>query len=183
MGVASAKTARLVWNRGRAYSAGRARLNIRDMLEAKLNTHLLEVCSRCGACFSICPSCIMLPGYDPREVIKDIISGDWEKWLSSKAIWQCLECHHCLELCFQHYGFENAMTAMRLLAAKKGVHPPQVKRGFDMFVKTGRLGEPVLPARKKLNLPEPKNSGKDEFLKMLSAYKASKTVPSKKDAT
>ena len=144
------------------------------MLEAKLNTHLLEVCSRCGACFSICPSCIMLPGYDPREVIKDIISGDWEKWLSSKAIWQCLECDHCLELCFQHYGFESAMTAMRNIAAKRGIHPVQVKRGWDMFVKTSRLGEPLLPARKKLGLPEPNKSGAEDLKKMHALLKESR---------
>ena len=152
------------------------------MLTEELNLNLLQKCAECGACYDICPSCLNLEGYDPRAIIKSILAGDYEKGLSSDSIWQCLECHQCLEMCFQHYGFENAMTAMRLLAAKKGVHPPQVKRGFDMFVKTGRLGEPVLPARKKLNLPEQKNSGKDEFLKMLSAYKASKTVPSKKDA-
>ena len=141
------------------------------MLEARLNIQLLELCSRCGACFSICPSCITLPGYDPREVIKDIISGDWEKWLSSKAIWQCLECHHCLELCFQHYGFESAMTALRTIAAKQGIHPVQVKRGWEMFVKTSRLGEPALPARKKLGLPEPKKSGVEDFKKMYSILK------------
>ncbi len=141
------------------------------MLEARLNIQLLELCSRCGACFSICPSCVTLPGYDPREVIKDIISGDWEKWLSSKAIWQCLECHYCLELCFQHYGFESAMTAMRTIAAKRGIHPIQVKRGWEMFVKTSRLGEPTLPARKKLGLPEPKKSGVEEFKKMYSILK------------
>lgn len=141
------------------------------MLEARLNIQLLELCSRCGACFSICPSCITLPGYDPREVIKDIISGDWEKWLSSKAIWQCLECHHCLELCFQHYGFESAMTAMRTIAAKRGIHPVQVKRGWEMFVKTSRLGEPALPARKKLGLPEPNKSGVEDFKKMHALLK------------
>ncbi|MCR4286838.1 MAG: 4Fe-4S dicluster domain-containing protein [Deltaproteobacteria bacterium] len=141
------------------------------MLEARLNIQLLELCSRCGACFSICPSCITLPGYDPREVIKDIISGDWEKWLSSKAIWQCLECHHCLELCFQHYGFESAMTALRTIAAKQGIHPVQVKRGWEMFVKTSRLGEPALPARKKLGLPEPKKSGVEDFKKMHALLK------------
>ncbi|MBI5237598.1 MAG: 4Fe-4S dicluster domain-containing protein [Deltaproteobacteria bacterium] len=141
------------------------------MLEASLNIQLLELCSRCGACFSICPSCITLPGYDPREVIKDIISGHWEKWLSSKAIWQCLECHHCLELCFQHYGFENAMTAMRSIATRRGIHPVQVKRGWEMFVKTSRLGEPALPARKKLGLPEPKKSGAEEFKKMCALLK------------
>jgi len=149
------------------------------MLEANLNIKLLEQCSKCGACYSICPSCENLPGYDPREVIKDILGGKFEKWLTSKAIWQCLECHYCLEMCYQHYGFENAMTALRTVAAKRGLHPPQIKRGWDMFIKTGKLGEPALPARKKLGLPEPAASGAEEFKKLYALLKAKKAEKKK----
>lgn len=136
------------------------------MLDAKLDFKLLEMCSKCGACYAICPSCVNIPGYDPRAVIKDILDGAHEKWINHHSIWECLECHYCLEMCYQHYGFESAMTALRSIATRKGAHPPQVKRGWDMFVKTSRLGEPALPARKKLGLPEPKASGADEFRKL-----------------
>ncbi|MBI5874326.1 MAG: 4Fe-4S dicluster domain-containing protein [Deltaproteobacteria bacterium] len=140
-----------------------------------LNIKLLEVCSKCGACYHICPSCLNLnEGYDPRAVIKDILAGQYEKWLSHKSIWQCLECHHCLEICFQHYGFENAMAAMRTLASKKGLAPTQVKRGWDMFIKTSRLGEPAAPARKKLGLPEAAKSGAEDFKKILKIYQERK---------
>ena len=144
-----------------------------------LNLKLLEVCSRCGACYHICPSCINLPDYDPRAVIKDILAGKYEKWLNHESIWQCLECHHCLEICFQHYGFENAMAAMRTVASKKGITSPQVKRGWDMFIKTGRLGEPMASARKKLNLPEAAKSGAEDFKKMVKIYQEEKTAGSK----
>ena len=136
------------------------------MLEAKLDLKLLEMCSKCGACYAICPSCVNIPGYDPRAVISDILEGEHEKWINHHSIWECLECHFCLEMCYQHYGFENAMTALRNIATRKGSHPPQVKRGWEMFVKTSRLGEPALPARKKLGLPEPKASGAEEFRKL-----------------
>ncbi len=144
-----------------------------------LDLKLLEVCSRCGACYHICPSCLNLPDYDPRAVIKDILAGKYEKWLNHKSIWQCLECHHCLEICFQRYGFENAMTAMRTVASKKGITSPQVKRGWDMFIKTGRLGEPMASARKKLNLPESAKSGAEDFKKMVKLYQEEKTAGSK----
>ena len=139
-----------------------------------LNLKLLEKCNKCGACYHICPSCLNLEGYDPRAVIKDILAGTYEKWLNHKSIWQCLECHHCLEICFQHYGFENAMTAIRTLSAKKGITPPQVKRGWEMFIKTSRLGEPMAPARKKLNLPEAAKSGVEDFKKILKIYQEKK---------
>jgi len=150
------------------------------MIEARLDMKLLEMCSKCGACFSICPACQYLPGYDPRAVIADILKGEWEKWIPSKSIWQCLECHHCLETCFQHYGFENAMTALRTVAAKRGAHPVQVKRGWDMFVKTSRLGEPALPARKKLDLPPPKDAGAAEFKKLHALIKTAREEKAKR---
>ena len=144
-----------------------------------LDLKLLEVCSRCGACYHICPSCLNLPDYDPRAVMKDILAGKYEKWLNHKSIYQCLECHHCLEICFQHYGFENAMAAMRTVASKKGITSPQVKRGWDMFIKTGRLGEPMASARKKLNLPEAAKSVAEDFKKMVKIYQEEKTAGSK----
>lgn len=145
-------------------------------MKKELDFNLLQKCSECGACYDVCPSCLHLTGYDPRAVIKGILAGEAEKFINSDQIWQCLECHQCLELCFQHYGFENAMTAMRLYATKKGIHPPQVKRGWDMFAKTGRLGDPAMPARKKLDLPEPAESGKEEFLKLIAGYRKKKTA-------
>jgi heterodisulfide reductase subunit C len=140
------------------------------MLESRLDLKLLDVCSRCGACYDLCPCCLHIEGYDPRAVITDILKGEFERWLTSKHIWQCLECHHCLEICFQHYGFENAMAAMRTLATKKGLNPPQVKKGWEMFIKTGRLGEPKEAQRKRLGLPEARLSGKEDFLKLVEAY-------------
>ncbi len=146
------------------------------MSDKKLNLDLLKKCGECGACFDLCPSSLHIEGYDPRAVIKAILGGDKAELdgvLNSKQIWQCLECHHCLEMCYQHYGFESAMTAMRLLATKRGIHPIQVKKGWDMFAKTGRLGEPNMGARKRLGLPEPAASGKEEFLKLFELYKES----------
>lgn len=140
----------------------------------RLDYKLLELCLRCGACYHICPSSLNLKGYDPRAVIRDILNNDHEKWLTSESVWQCLECHQCLEMCFQHYGFENAMTAMRLLASKKGHYPVQVKRGWDMFIKTSRLGDPALPARKKLGLPAPAKDANEEFQKMAAIYREHK---------
>ena len=139
-----------------------------------LDFKLLESCRKCGACYVICPSCINLSGYDPRAVIVDILAGKQDKWLDHKSIWQCLECHECLEMCGQHYGFENAMTAMRALAIQKGKFPPQIKRGWDMFVKSSRLGEPTPAGRKKYGLPPASESGAGEFTAMIAAMKAKK---------
>ncbi len=146
------------------------------MLQLELDMNRLKKCADCGGCYDICPSCVYLPGYDPRAVIKDILAGDYERWLTHKSIWQCLECHYCLEICYQHYGFESAMTAMRTIACKRGLQPEQVKRGWTMFAKTGKLGDPALPARKKFGLPEPTKSGGDEFLVLYERIKGVKEL-------
>ena len=59
-------------------------------------------------------------------------------------------------------------------AAKKGTTPPQVKKGWDIFMKTGKLGEPTASARKKLNLPEAAKSGAEDFKKIVKIYQERK---------
>lgn len=143
------------------------------MLQETLDFNLLKMCADCGACYDICPSSLHFEEYDPRAVIKDIVAGTHEKWITHDSIWQCLECHYCVEMCYQHYGFENAMTAMRRLATQHGHHPPQLKKGWDMFVKSSKLGEPAMPARKKFGLPAPPKSDVETFAKLVEAYKES----------
>ncbi|MEK6790189.1 MAG: hypothetical protein AABY45_00625, partial [Deltaproteobacteria bacterium] len=57
------------------------------------------------------------------------------------------------------------------VATKRGIFPVQVKRGWDMFAKTGKLGEPAMPARKKMGLPAPAISGGDELKKLCALLK------------
>jgi hypothetical protein len=66
------------------------------------------------------------------------------------------------------------MAAMRTVASKKGLATSQVKRGWDMFIKTSRLGEPMASARKKLNLPEAAKSGAEDFKKLVKIYQEKK---------
>lgn len=75
------------------------------------------------------------------------------------------------------------MTAMRTLAAKRGLTPAQVKRGWDMFIKTSRLGEPALPARKKLGLPEAAKGGAEDFKKIVKIYQERKESEARRQKT
>lgn len=72
------------------------------------------------------------------------------------------------------------MRAIRTIATKKGLAPPQVKKGWDMFIKTGKLGEPSAAARKKLNLPEAAKSGIEDFKKILNIYQERKESEARK---
>ncbi|MFQ6111518.1 MAG: hypothetical protein ACE5LX_05745, partial [Nitrospinota bacterium] len=97
---------------------------------------------------------------------RDILRGDGEQHLTSEQIWQCVECHTCTEMCPQVYSWETVMQGIKAEAMRRGLAPEQVKRGIELWQKTGRLGEPKLPARKKLGLPEPAKGGLEHLKKL-----------------
>lgn len=119
----------------------------------------VKKCIECRGCEHDCPSFKVVEGYNPTVVLKDILAGRAESWVNSPMIWQCLECHTCSERCPQKYSWETVMTALKKEAVNQGLMPEPVAKGWQMFVKTGRLGDPRLPARRKYGLPEPRALG------------------------
>ncbi|MDI6870438.1 MAG: heterodisulfide reductase-related iron-sulfur binding cluster [Bacillota bacterium] len=127
-----------------------------------------ERCYRCGACVSDCPVAQSQPGFDPNALIGLFVQGRSGELLADGSFWQCLECHTCLELCPQRFGMEQVFTALKHLAIQRRQLPGGVKIGVDMFVKTGRLGEPDLRTRRKLGLSDPPAAGAEELRQLLA---------------
>lgn len=123
----------------------------------------IKRCVECRGCEHDCPSFIVIESYDPTRMNLDILAGRTEKWLSSEMIWQCVECHACTERCPQKYSWELVFTSLKKEAIGRGLVPEAVSKGYQMFEKTGRLGEPRIPPRKKLGLPEPPRSGYEDL--------------------
>ncbi len=137
----------------------------------------LERCLACGGCRQNCPIYLKFENYRPEEVIRDILSGDAEQHLASEQAWQCAECHTCTEMCPQVYSWETVMRGIKSEAMRRGLAPEQVKRGIEMWRKTGKLGEPKLPARKKLGLPEPARSGLEDLKKLAELLRKNEQEP------
>jgi CoB--CoM heterodisulfide reductase subunit B len=110
-------------------------------------------CYDCQACRNDCPMSLNFKSYDPSLIIKMILDNDVERAMSSKIVWECLECHTCSELCPQNYSWETVLTTLKNIAIKNQVNPQKVKKAEELFFKTLRLGDPQEGARKKLGLP------------------------------
>lgn len=137
------------------------------MLE--LDLEVLKRCAECRGCENDCPAFLTLEGYNPYLIVKAILEGRGEEYLDSEMIWQCLECHTCLEVCPQNYSWEKIMTALKKEAIKRGKIPKTVTKGKEAFLKTGRLGDPRIPPREKMGLPEPKKLCFEDFKKLVCA--------------
>ena len=140
----------------------------RPMLE--LDLEVLKRCKECRGCETDCPAYLTIEGYSPCYLIKAILEGRIEECLESDMIWQCLECHTCLEVCPQCYSWEKVMTALKQEAIKRGKAPKTVSKGRDTFLKTGRLGDPRIPPREKMKLPKPQEVGLEDFKKLVCAF-------------
>lgn len=128
-----------------------------------------ERCYRCGACLSDCPVAQAEPSFDPNALVGLFVQGRIGELLEAGEFWRCLECHTCSELCPQRFGMERVFTALKHLAIQRRQLPGGVKIGLGMFVKTGRLGEPDLRARRKLGLEDPPATGAEELRRLLSS--------------
>lgn len=124
-------------------------------------------CYNCRACKNDCPMSLAFESYDPPSVIKMILDNDVERAMSSKIVWECLECHTCVELCPQNYSWEKVLTTLKNIAIKNDVSPVKVKKAGELFFKTLKLGDPQEGMRKKLGLPPVKKTADAEFKKIL----------------
>jgi heterodisulfide reductase subunit C len=79
----------------------------------------LENCLQCGKCVGICPVAGLSPSYNPRQIIRDILSGNEERWLKSEEIWRCFWCAGCYTVCPSDIHFPLLMMQLRYYAAEK----------------------------------------------------------------
>lgn len=125
-------------------------------------------CYDCQACRNDCPMSLAFESYNPPFIIKMILENDVERAISSKIIWECLECHTCSELCPQHYSWETVLTTLKNISIKNNMPPQKVKKAEELFFKTLRLGDPQEGIRKKMGLPPVKKSIGEDFKKLIN---------------
>ena len=136
-------------------------------VEKTVDMKVLQDCYRCGACVDDCPAAQVCEDFNPQEIVGKMLAGEIEELINDPRIWECLECHTCYEMCPQKFGMEKVITLLKHLAIQRGVMPSPAKAGIDIFMKTGKLGEPSKSQRKKLGLGEFPASGQEELIKLL----------------
>lgn len=150
-------------NTGSFYEKRHSQAERVKKVEEAFDLESLERCFQCGACLDDCPGCLNFPDFQPDQIMRKVLEGKADELLTQQEIWHCLECHTCYELCPQRFGMETVFTTLKRMAINKGLIPATVKQAIETFEKTAKLGEPQKTQRKKLNLPEPTESGVKEW--------------------
>lgn len=73
--------------------------NLREEVDAYGLVDNIESCLQCGKCTGACPVARVSPSFNPRQIIRDILMGQKERWLDSEEIWRCFWCAGCYSLC------------------------------------------------------------------------------------
>ncbi|GAV26480.1 heterodisulfide reductase, B/C subunits [Carboxydothermus islandicus] len=130
------------------------------------NEEVLKRCLTCGACEYDCPSA-RTGVMSPQGVIKRFLNGEIEELINSPEIWECVECHTCLEYCPQRFGMEKVFTWLKHQAMVRDAYPNSLKSGYEMFLKTGRLAKIDDRQRQKVGLPPLSSQEPKQFVEKL----------------
>lgn len=79
----------------------------------------LESCLACGKCVGVCPVAKISPSYNSRQIIRDVLIGNMDRWLPSEEIWQCFWCANCYTLCPMDINFPLLMMQLRFRAIEQ----------------------------------------------------------------
>jgi len=132
-------------------------------LQDEINLTAVQKCFDCAACLNDCPIAQNHAGFQPQELLGKLLAGEKEELIKGKAIWSCVECHTCSEMCGQKFGMEKVFTHLKHLAIEQNCAPQGVKQGLKTFLATARLGEPNKQAREKFGLNSVPQSGSEQL--------------------
>ena len=69
-------------------------------------------CMKCGKCSGRCPAFKEMD-IKPHQFVSFLVQGKLEKLLESDAIWHCLSCMECVELCPRGVAPQAVVEAVR----------------------------------------------------------------------
>ncbi|MBI5252853.1 MAG: (Fe-S)-binding protein [Euryarchaeota archaeon] len=70
-------------------------------------------CYQCGTCSGVCPKARVKPGFLPRRIVHENITGFSSRAVSSGAGWDCLTCGICQKKCPMKVEFLEMFLSMR----------------------------------------------------------------------
>jgi heterodisulfide reductase subunit B len=143
-------------------SADKARLAL------DFDVAMLNKCDSCRACKDDCPVCKVDPTFQPNEIINQLVRGELDEVIADGALWKCLECYTCQELCHSDIGMAEVFRKLKEISIERGTGPDSVRQSYEMFLDTGSLGKPKEGARKKLGLSPLPESGGDAMARIMA---------------
>ena len=80
----------------------------------------LNSCLTCGECTSACPLSYRRDVFDPLWIIRMAVMGLKEEILSSPALWLCIECQTCTQVCKQGVKGDLLIRRLKGMAVEEG---------------------------------------------------------------
>jgi heterodisulfide reductase subunit B/heterodisulfide reductase subunit C len=140
---------------------------LRDLVPAEFDYGSMMTCVGCESCSTDCPVVQVDEAFAPHDLIRDILAGEATSVIEGDAIWKCLECGTCTELCPNNFGMVKVLKEAKRMALDRGLGPAETLQGIEMFQKAGVLGKTRERAREKLGLGPVPASGSDELAELL----------------
>lgn len=75
--------------------------------------NFVKSCYQCGICSGACPKALVKPGFLPRKMISEVITGHEERELESGDSWDCLTCGACEDKCPMNVDFLDMVRELR----------------------------------------------------------------------
>ena len=125
-----------------------------EQIKKFFDVDFLKKCYACSACNNDCPVAKLSKAtlFNPQKFIGQLLNGEIEEVIADPAIWLCLDCYVCYELCPMKIGLVEIFTTLRNLAREKGYIPKGFQGEFESFVKMGTVSMFSKSARKRAGL-------------------------------
>ena len=135
----------------------RVDFDFRSELTEKLEGNLVAYCYQCGACVGDCPAATYGKGFNPREIMLQVLYGQEEALLGEESVlWDCTNCYACYERCPQGVKPVEIIISLKSMLADRQKMPKPVQAVIRTFEETGRtvpLSAAVTRNRAKWDLP------------------------------
>ncbi len=82
-------------------------------------------CFNCSECTNSCPICFERSVFDPQRIFRMVNLGLEREILASPAIWLCIACKTCTEVCSQRVSGHAMIRGLQELAVREGAVDPE----------------------------------------------------------
>lgn len=126
---------------------------------------LVQRCNQCAICSGTCPKARVKPGFLPRRMVYDVITGNSSRVIDSGMAWHCLTCRQCEVKCPMGVNFVHMIRELRREMLLKGIRCTLAHDNtfgsslFDIMKHNN-----VKPNRKKFLAKDVKTSDESEVL-------------------
>lgn len=82
-----------------------------------------QMCYQCAICSSTCPKAKAKPGFLPRRMVYNVVTGNAARVVDSGDAWHCLTCKKCQVHCPMGVDFTSLVKELRREMLSRGVGP------------------------------------------------------------